>query len=231
MAVEKRALEPERDEIVRVLQDCIRALDDSTHQDMGPECHVCLAKVDAHILLKELAESSKAKEGHPCECVCHKAGLLGFMCCPCTTRIFQAVADEGGNNVAIRPKVSHVPEQRMEVGQERRSGNQRGNSMSPVRDDSHAKAGASGDHSVAVEPTGQAQANICPRCESHYRNFKTLHCIADTHKWHSEEGRKWPREAQEAPPCHDQFGHNTEACQGLESPSHEVQEAPKENAK
>jgi hypothetical protein len=50
-----------------------------------------------------------------------------------------------------------------------------------------------------AEPTGQAQADICPRCESHYRNFKTLHCIADPHKWHSEEGREWPRQAQEAP--------------------------------
>jgi hypothetical protein len=49
------------------------------------------------------------------------------------------------------------------------------------------------------EPTGQAQPDICPRCESHYRNFKTLHCIADTHKWHSEEGREWPRQEQEAP--------------------------------
>jgi len=50
-----------------------------------------------------------------------------------------------------------------------------------------------------LEPTGQAQEAICPRCESRYRNFKTLHCIADPHKWHSEEGRQWPREAQEAP--------------------------------
>jgi hypothetical protein len=146
------------------------------------------------------AESSKAKEGPaPCRCVCHKVGLLGFMCCPCTTRIFQAVADKGGNNVAIRSKVSHVPEQRMEVGQEGRERNQRGDSVPTMRDDSRTETGANREHSVAAEPTGQAQADICPRWESHYSNFLTQHCIADPHKWHSEEGREWPREAQETP--------------------------------
>ena len=141
------------------------------------------------------------KEGQtaPCQCVCHKVGLLGFMCCPCTTRIFQAVADKGGNNVAIRSKVSHVPEQRMEVGQEGRERNQRGDSVPTMRDDSRTETGANREHSVAAEPTGQAQADICPRWESHYSNFLTQHCIADPHKWHSEEGREWPREAQETP--------------------------------
>jgi hypothetical protein len=71
------------------------------------------------------------------------------------------------------------------------------------------------------EPTGQAQEDICPRCESRYRNFKTLHCIADPHKWHSEEGRQWPREAQEAPKdiTEDLYNCNTDVRE----------EAPKES--
>lgn len=45
-----------------------------------------------------------------CVCVCHQVGLLGFMCCPCTTKIFRAVADEGGNNVSVRSPVTAVPQ-------------------------------------------------------------------------------------------------------------------------
>lgn len=98
-----------------------------------------------------------------CQCVCHKVGLLGFMCCLCTTRIFRSVADEGGNNVAIRSTVSHVPEQRVEVGQEGQARNQRRDPVHSVRDDPRTEA-----RTVGVDSVEGAQDAPPPQCCEKY---------------------------------------------------------------
>jgi hypothetical protein len=37
---------------------------------------------------------------------------------------------------------------------------------------------------------------ICPRCESHWRNFLTEMCVFDPHKWHNRKGKIWRRESK-----------------------------------
>lgn len=104
-----------------------------------------------------------------CKCICHKVGLFGFLCCPCTTAAISDFAHSGGWYGFVRQPVPSVPEQRVEVGEEGRERDQRGDSVPHVRHDSRQEAGSTGVDSLGLaseKGTGSACITCGTRMES-----------------------------------------------------------------
>lgn len=87
---------------------------------------------------------SRRFDDDPCQCVCHKVGLFGFMCCRCTREAIREYAESGGYHGFVRSPMSPVPQQSMEVGREGREPDQSGDRVPGLRDATDAPTGASG---------------------------------------------------------------------------------------
>jgi hypothetical protein len=131
-----------------------------------PEILAKLAQREAEMVAHPSQDAPGSDKLNPllrsCQCVCHKVGLLGFLCCPCSIKLIQDFADSGGYRANVRPKMSDVPEQRVEVSREGYERDQSSDPMHSVRDESREEAAANRIDSVAGATPSPDQTELAP---------------------------------------------------------------------